>query len=234
MSLGRYSVMRFFLSRLRNRIYFACDVVRQFGRFRTIFNGRRVAVVGGASNIMGRGLGAVIDSHDLVVRLNLMLPEGKESDLGSRTDVRFIGCSLLESHEPYFSRLETGSIIMSTDKNSRFIRGRGCSVSFFHRDMPFFALWWMRRLLSIKGLSKPPRTGIVFLFLLLKLSRPASVRLYGFSRRGESGMDVLDYRRGGVVNYDSDLYAKNHCDAEVEIEALSILQKAGLIEFGVS
>lgn len=234
MSFGWCGIMQSFLFRLRNKIYFAFDFILQVRRFRSIFNDRRVAIVGGAPNIAGRGLGEGIDSHDLVVRLNLMLPDGRESDLGSRTDVRFIGCTLLEKHIPYFSRLEVGSVVMSTDKNFCFFKDQGRSVCLFHRDVPFIALWWMRRILGVKNLRKPPRSGIVFLFLILKLSRPRSVRLYGFSRQGEGGMEVLDYRTEGVIQYDSDLYVKNHCDAASEIELLSVLQKAGLVDFGVN
>lgn len=53
--------------------------------------GRSVALVGPAASLMGRGQGELIDSHDIVVRLNLGCPvhAGQERDLGFRTDVLY-------------------------------------------------------------------------------------------------------------------------------------------------
>jgi len=54
--------------------------------FGALVAGRTVAVVGNGPGCLGRGLGAEIDAHDLVVRFN-NYPSGYEADYGARTDV---------------------------------------------------------------------------------------------------------------------------------------------------
>jgi CMP-N-acetylneuraminic acid synthetase len=53
--------------------------------------GKRVVIVGPAASLQGRGKGEFIDSHDLVVRVNLgcPVPEDQVADLGSRTDILY-------------------------------------------------------------------------------------------------------------------------------------------------
>ena len=49
----------------------------------------RCAIVGGGAGLLGRGLGPRIDAHNLVVRVNRMLGNQPEHDVGERTDVYF-------------------------------------------------------------------------------------------------------------------------------------------------
>lgn len=53
--------------------------------------GQRVVLVGPAASITGRGLGQWIESHDLVVRMNLSCPPPAEMqpDIGLRTDILY-------------------------------------------------------------------------------------------------------------------------------------------------
>lgn len=53
--------------------------------------GRSVALVAGGSSLVGKNLGTVIDSFDVVVRMNRALPivQEKTSDLGTRTDILY-------------------------------------------------------------------------------------------------------------------------------------------------
>lgn len=62
------------------------DLKRTLG----IHAGSRVAIIGNAASQFGRGLGAEIDGHDLVVRLNYGAIRDRR-DQGSRTDL--LGCS---------------------------------------------------------------------------------------------------------------------------------------------
>ena len=57
--------------------------------FKSFLSGKRVALVGPASTLLGEGRGAFIDGHDVVVRLNHAwpLPEDLKKDVGSRIDV---------------------------------------------------------------------------------------------------------------------------------------------------
>jgi hypothetical protein len=51
--------------------------------------GKTVAIVGRAGSIMGTGHGAAIDSADIVIRINWLLPipEDQAADVGTRTDL---------------------------------------------------------------------------------------------------------------------------------------------------
>ena len=50
--------------------------------------GKRVAIVGGAASIHEHGDGALIDAHDVVIRVNWALPlRGDPKRIGTRTDV---------------------------------------------------------------------------------------------------------------------------------------------------
>lgn len=51
------------------------------------FRGKSVAIVGNGPRELGRGLGAEIDGHDIVVRFNNIDLDGYERDYGRRTDV---------------------------------------------------------------------------------------------------------------------------------------------------
>lgn len=59
------------------------------GDYKSYLTGKRVALVGPAATLKGTGMGAFIDSHDVVVRLNHAwpLPEDRKSDIGARIDV---------------------------------------------------------------------------------------------------------------------------------------------------
>jgi len=51
----------------------------------------RAIVVGNSSNLLGKGLGRVIDEHDVVVRCNSFKIEGHEEDVGKKTNVWGLG-----------------------------------------------------------------------------------------------------------------------------------------------
>lgn len=59
--------------------------------YRDWLRGKRVAIVGPASTLQGLSLGELIDSYDVVVRLNASLPLNAESlcDYGARTDILY-------------------------------------------------------------------------------------------------------------------------------------------------
>ena len=54
-----------------------------------IVENKRVVVVGPSPHLEGKRLGSLIDSYDVVCRLNEIFPANLEKDYGSRTDVTF-------------------------------------------------------------------------------------------------------------------------------------------------
>jgi len=50
---------------------------------------KRVIIVGPSDYLVGQGRGEYIDSHDVVCRVNDVIPKNHELDFGSRTDIMF-------------------------------------------------------------------------------------------------------------------------------------------------
>ena len=80
-------------------------------RYADVLRNRRVAIVGAADTIVGKGHGAVIDSYDIVVRINSQWPVQPtlKRDYGSRTDVLYHCCNgespVANLHVPAFESL---------------------------------------------------------------------------------------------------------------------------------
>lgn len=57
-----------------------------------ILKGKDIAIVGSAISILGTGQGNEIDSHEIVIRINLRVPKPEEyADVGTRTDLFYAG-----------------------------------------------------------------------------------------------------------------------------------------------
>ena len=56
----------------------------------TLVKNKKVAIVGPSPHLVNTGLGQYIDSHDLVIRINEILPSGYFQDYGSKTDIVFL------------------------------------------------------------------------------------------------------------------------------------------------
>lgn len=201
-----------------------------------IFAGKHVAIVAGSPQLIEKGKGREIDSHDLVVRFNLFHPADRENDLGVRTDVRFVGCTLLDKHMPYVSRLMGAGQIVTTMKNYNFMKSLNISCLYYPVETPSFSFDWMAEACQgkLKRIcdNRPPRSGMVFLSMLMKYGAPARVTLYGFSMSLEGVRQVIDYAGSGVTTYDPDRYLINHCDPAVEVDLLRQLERLGKVVVG--
>lgn len=67
--------------------------VRSLSNFGFNFNNKTCVIVGSSPNILGKGYGADIDKHDIIVRCNFALIKGFEKDVGSKITHRFISRS---------------------------------------------------------------------------------------------------------------------------------------------
>lgn len=61
---------------------------------------KKVAIVGPSPHLIGKGIGKIIDSYDVVCRINEVHPTGFEEDYGNKTDVVFHNCATV--HVPQF------------------------------------------------------------------------------------------------------------------------------------
>jgi hypothetical protein len=197
-------------------------------------HGKTVAIVGSAPSLLENEWGTEIDNHDVVIRLNLMKPEGKENFMGNRTDIRFIGCTLLEKHEADLKKLENETIVITTLKNYPYKHLLSERCFFYEKKLPRKAFRFIASKLNDKSLKhrniKPPRTGFVCLSMLLKLSSAAKISLYGMSRSLDDSMSRIIYSTGQVNRYDESLMRQNHCEASLEVDVLDLLAKNRLVD----
>lgn len=154
-------------------------------KYSQYLKGKRVVVVGPAPSILGSKQHDIINSYDIVVRLNkaLPLPNNLKEDIGSRTDVLYncmnpssecggdIDIDLLKKCgvkylvSPYgqvsgpkyrFNR----DILSFSEKNLEKGKGKTFSIPFCHIDTAYF-----KKLLKIMQL---PNTGICTILDILK------------------------------------------------------------------
>jgi len=198
-----------------------------------IFRNKSVAVVGSASCLFNSTFGKEIDAHDLVVRFNLFNPIGMEENYGSRTDVRFIGCTLLQKHIPFLEKLETNSIVLTTTKNLDFLKNFKFKVYFYDRYEPWRAFELLNNLLDSPfdalRISKPPRTGTVFLSQLLACGVSEKISTFGISSTYEDSVVFTSFSDGKIKKYDMDKLSENHCDLGLEALAIRMLAEKKLV-----
>jgi len=144
--------------------------------------GKRVALVGSAASVLGTGLGAEVDGHDVVVRVNWSapVPPALVADIGSRTDVLY---HVLRFNKQLVTRADV----------RRWIRARvGCLVSVHparkRRVRHFAALagdaiplvaMTAFRINMARSLGTVPNTGVCALAHLLSAD-VKEVSVYGF------------------------------------------------------
>jgi hypothetical protein len=229
--LIRYFYRKF--KEILNAITLAVSLKQLRKRFFSLFCGKSVAVIGGSPGLIGKGLGDKINNFDVVVRLNLLVPTGRERDYGSRTDIRFIGCTLLNKHSKFVDNLSHEQALISTEKNKVFFSGRRKNIFFHHKSLPMKSLNFFTKLTGVSipksSCSKPPKSGFVFLSLLLRYGKPKTIGVFGFSLKSEDAWLVVDYRKGNIINYDSAHILGNHSTPDVEINALNVLAEHGFI-----
>jgi len=205
-------------------------------KIRPLCQNRTVAVVGNSPNLIGQRLGTEIDRYDVVVRINLVQPEGREEDLGSKTDLRVIGATMLERHGDYIKLLPETEVILTSKKNTVFMRRRERRCVYYPACTPRYALNLFKKKyggeIKVRHVDKRPRTGIVFLSLLMRYGRAAKVTLYGFSLVSDEVNQAIDFAGAGTRTYDAISYQDNHCCPSVEFDLLRQLEKLGAIAIG--
>jgi|GEM_PF-2117155 len=205
-------------------------------KFQQLFKNKTVAVVGNGPGLIGSALGTQIDHHDVVVRINLVQPTGREKDIGSRTDVRLIGATMLEHHISYVTNIAGTGEILTTSKNQHFMKKLGIRCYLYPFRAPMHALSFINSIygdaINVDLTGKPPRTGIVILSLLLKLGRPSKTTLYGFSFGKDGITESINFSGVGIRTYDASDFNQNHCDPMLEVDLLRKLERLGAISNG--
>lgn len=205
-------------------------------KLRALFQNKTVAIVGNGPDLIGRELGGAIDDHDVVVRINLVRPTGRESDIGSRTDVRLIGATMLERHVPHVMSLSGNEVVLTTGKNRGFMKRLGLSCRFYPPLTPMHAFSLFKAKygaqINIAPTDRPPRTGIVLLSLLIRYGNAKKISLYGFSLEEAEFTKAVDFASVRIRTYEGTNFELNHCDPKIEVDLLRQLERLGAVSMG--
>lgn len=141
-------------------------------RLRELVDGKSVALVGNATSILKHDLGAKIDSHEVVIRMNLGLP-GRlpPRSIGTRTSVWLAG--------RYWKGVEPKVDLCVFMKLTKL--GDVEWDQFVDSIPPFPLVRWERSLEDEcrAFVGADPGTGIRALWWLKKRASPASVNVFG-------------------------------------------------------
>lgn len=136
------------------------------------FEGRRVAFVGNANSIFGKGHGAAIDSYDIVVRFNYgeiksVRDQGKRTDTLATSDSRIEWDFIREKFSPKFVIW-----LPSTKDPVKLMHGS---------DIPLFRTpTHVAKELHPRTSPGLPSSGLIAAYLIKDKFRAESVNLFGF------------------------------------------------------
>jgi hypothetical protein len=167
----------------------------------SLFGDKRVVLVGPAPYLMGRGKGELIDSYDVVCRINTAGPIDSVEDYGYRTDVIFHNCncflmgqfrkSLLRDTkrtsnvkcvihpQDEFGSDGQNSIKCFNDLNKEF------NLPFYHVPKEFVDKF------QFEGMTGPLNTGYIsLLFLLYQNMKELFLTGFTFFQQGDKYKDI--------------------------------------------
>lgn len=185
----------------------------------TIPNNSSCAIVGSSRNLLNGNLGTIIDKHDVVIRINRAPTEGYESDVGSKTSIRFQN----QFREAFIPSERVPAIVAYCYSNSNdclwlkdFLRS-----SIDSEDTQSISLIHPVFLKHINQIMPKPSTGLIAIITAIHLCESVNVFGFGANKKGE-----WDYY------YDSKLTSKskNYHFAKREKNILEALETIGLIK----
>ncbi|KAM9117097.1 CMP-N-acetylneuraminate-beta-galactosamide-alpha-2,3-sialyltransferase 4-like [Pangshura tecta] len=178
---------------------------------------RRCVVVGNSNSIRGRGLGAVIDSHNIVIRLNNAPVKEHKEDVGEKTSIRlFFPESALPN--PLDNNDNETLMVLIAFKSLDFtwvkemlLQTRNKTVEGFWRRPPSEWKWNASHLRILhpyvtyeatykllqleKAGRKYSTTGIIALNLALHICHEVNVIGFGYPEKGDNTTPVHYYDR---------------------------------------
>jgi len=133
---------------------------------------KSVALVGSAQSLLGERLAQQIDAHDIVIRMNLSVPNGhNRKSVGNKTDVWCAARAFVHERTP----ADTKHILFMKltklgDKEWPLIKRRPV-------DTTRWPATYEEEVLKFVG--SPPGTGIRMLYWLKRIAHPKSVAVFG-------------------------------------------------------
>jgi hypothetical protein len=195
-------------------------------KYRHLFEGKNIAIVGSSPTLIGSNLGEFIDSHDVVLRINGTRRIKNTIDFGRRTDCVFLGANFgtAEKLKERILDIETNCNLISTSKNKTIIDKyfQSQSVFYFPQMLPVKIATKVEQIAKQKLWDKPfrpPRSGFVAVTSICYYARPKNVSIIGMSKNSVTARTVVDESLL-IKNYDERLLLAKHCEPETEIRAL--------------
>lgn len=189
------------------------------------FDGKSVAIVGGAKVI---GKGGLIDSHDVVVRINMPRNDCIRSS-GLRTDICFLGANVSDKkYDEYmkelFSKVPNDAKVISTKKNKSRKEWVGNEVLFYNPLIPVIVTKKISKELGVEGdfldsMGGTPRSGFVCVVAILIYGNPKKISVFGMSRDVCDAFKTVD-GKGDDLFYDKENFLSKHCHPSKEISML--------------
>jgi hypothetical protein len=148
-----------------------------FVELQSFLSGKSVAIIGNASSIFNDALGAEIDTHDVVIRINYGYIKDTSAQ-GSKTTI-WAGSVALDEHEvetrfaPIYAMWMTPRRRSLPDYSPAFRR-----KLFMHPVEIWDAL--QKELGAMGNAQARPTTGAMLINFVVKHCAPSRVRLYGF------------------------------------------------------
>lgn len=205
-------------------------------KIRGIFENKTIAIVGSDPSLLDSGLGSKIDQYEVVIRINLLLTDALEKDLGYKSNYRFIGATMLPKHIKELKNIPNNQAIITTSKNRGMLDSLGIRYTPYPSLTPTIALCLLSEvcgsLESIEKFSRPPRSGIVLLSLILRFGHAKKITIFGFSLKEEGSLLAIGNNEEKIRKYDASKYVSNHCSPSIEISALHNLIENGYINVG--
>jgi hypothetical protein len=153
----------------------------------SLFDGKTIAVVGNGPSELGKGLGELIDAHDMVIRFNNFSTQGFATDYGCRTDIwaRNLRADIEDksSHVPFEAIILAHDLMgyRIPDKSVLDLLFRDLQHSFQQVSSIPHAVY--RAFISEAHMTgwESPTVGALIVYYLLKYSNAKKIDCYGFS-----------------------------------------------------
>nr|XP_025039396.1 CMP-N-acetylneuraminate-beta-galactosamide-alpha-2,3-sialyltransferase 4-like isoform X1 [Pelodiscus sinensis] len=196
---------------------------------------RRCVVVGNSNSIRGRGFGAVIDSHNVVIRLNNAPVKDHKADVGERTSIRLFfpesavpnpldnnNNETLMVLIPFKSLDFTWVMEMLLDTRNKTVEGFWrkppsewkWNTSYLRILHPYVTYQATYKLLQLKKKGKQySTTGIIALNLALHICHEVNIVGFGYPERHDNTTPVHYY---DTEHLSQELFMMHNITAEQE------------------
>ncbi len=195
---------------------------------KNIFFNKTVVVVGSSPELIGAKLGAFIDSHDFVVRINGTRRISDLEDFGLRTDCVILGGTFSSEGQirDRIPDINANFFVISTQKNKSLIDRyfKFKNVFYYPALLPKKISEEVERSLGCRVWGRPfrpPRSGFVMIFAIHKYAQPKKISVIGMSSDSNAARQTID-QNGEIRTYDERLLLGKHCDPRIEIQALKM------------